>query len=344
MYRKVVKVDSFGDVFVDEEEIEKPGRGEILVKVKYSVISSGTELAGIISRRKSKNPDLKAYTLGYSNSGVVVSLGSNVRGFKIGDRVACMGSGYAVHGTYSIVPQNLCVHIPDEVSFEETAFNHLAATSLNAVRRARVEIGEYVAVFGLGLIGQFCCQFSYLAGAHVIGLDPYELRREKAKIYGAQYTLDISENIKERIREITRGYGLDCGFICYGGNADQTFDVLAENIHKAPDTHGFGRIVVVGGVHATLRFPTFFGNIDILPSSRTGPGYHDEAWERGKNYVNLIRWNTRRNLEEFLIFLKEGRIKVNHLITHIFPLDDAPKAYEYILSHPDKTLGVLLKI
>ena len=344
MIRRVVKVDSFGNILVVDDEISDPGKGEILVKTKYSVISSGTEVSGIKSRRKLKNPNLKSYIIGYSSSGEVVSVGPGVKGFKEGDRVACMGVGYAVHGTYGIVPQNLCVHIPDNVSFEEAAFNHLIATSLNAVRRGRVEIGEYVGVVGLGLIGQFCAQLSYISGAHVVGLDFYTLRREKALVYGAQRVLDPrEENIIDKIIEFTRGYGLDSGFICYGGKGDETFDLLIKTIHKAPDTHGFGKIVVVGGIKASLSFPTFFGNIDVLPSSRTGPGYHDIIWEHGEDYVNLIRWNTKRNLEEIMCFLEEGRIKVKHLITDIFSLEEAEKAYEKIISNPSKTLGVLLK-
>jgi len=345
MHRRVVRVDSLGNIKVVDEEFEGPGKGEVLVKVKYSVISSGTEVAGILSRRKAKDTSLKSYIVGYSNSGEVVSIGLSVKGFRKGEHVAYMGVGYAVHGTYSVVPQNLCVHIPENVGFKEAAFNHLIATSLNAVRRGRVEIGEYVGVFGLGLIRQFCAQLSYVTGAHVIGLDLYELRRNKALVYGSQSTLDPrDENVVEKIKGFTRGYGLDTGFICYGGRGDETFNILVNSIHKAPDTHGFGKIVVVGGIRAFLSFPTFFGNIDILPSSRTGPGYHDVEWVHGKDYVNLVRWNTKRNLEEIMYLLQENRLKVKHSITDIYSLEDAEKACEKIITRPSETLGVALEI
>ncbi|OYT28533.1 MAG: hypothetical protein B6U94_08430 [Thermofilum sp. ex4484_79] len=99
MHRRVVRVDSLGNIKVIDEEFEGPGKGEVLVKVKYSVISSGTEVAGILSRRKAKDTSLKSYIVGYSNSGEVVSIGPSVKGFREGDHVACMGVGYAVHGT-----------------------------------------------------------------------------------------------------------------------------------------------------------------------------------------------------------------------------------------------------
>jgi len=75
-----------------------------------------------------------------------------------------------------------------------------------------------VGVFGLGLIEQFCAQLPYVSGAHAIRLGLYELRKNKALIYGSQSTLDPrDENVVEKIKGFTRGYGLDTGFICYGG-------------------------------------------------------------------------------------------------------------------------------
>ena len=69
-----------------------------------------------------------------------------------------MGGGYALHATYACVPHNLCAKIPDNVSAEEAASIHLAATALHAVQRGRIRIGENVVVAGLGIVGQFACQ------------------------------------------------------------------------------------------------------------------------------------------------------------------------------------------
>jgi len=104
-----------------------------------------------------------------------------------------------------------------------------------------------------------------------------------------------------------------------------------------------GKIVIVGGVELKLIFPTFFGNIDIYPSSRTGPGYHDEEWEYGKDYPPVfIQWTTKRNLEEILLLIKEKRLNVKSLITDKFPLSDIKSACEKLINHPDKSLGMVL--
>ena len=55
--------------------------------------------------------------LGYSSAGTITTIGYGLRGFRPGDRVACAGGGYAVHAEYAVVPQNLLVHLPDNVDF-----------------------------------------------------------------------------------------------------------------------------------------------------------------------------------------------------------------------------------
>ena len=53
------------------------------------------------------------------------------------------------------------------------------------------------------------------------------------------------------------------------------------HMRQAPDTHRSGRIVLVGGATVTHRFGADLGNLDLRSAARTGPGYHDKAWERG---------------------------------------------------------------
>ena len=78
-------------------------------------------------------------------------------------------------------------------------------------------------------------------------------------------------------------------------------------------------------------------------SSRPGPGYHDEAWEFGRDYPPVfIHWTTRRNLEECLLFAAKKRLDYSALITHRMPLGDAPAGCEELIQHPDKAMGVIL--
>src|SRR5205807_1948113 len=96
--------------------------------------------------------------LGYSAAGTVSEVGEGVIEFRQGDRVACAGVGYASHAEVLAVPKNLCVRLPEEVSFDAAAFSTLGAIALQGVRLTEPTLGESVVVIGLGLIGQLAVQ------------------------------------------------------------------------------------------------------------------------------------------------------------------------------------------
>lgn len=343
--RKFAAMTGDGRIVVEEGEIPAIGRGEVLVEVHASLISPGTEMGALLSRRRNPKPNEKTQPFGYSNAGRVIAKGDGCDEFEIGMRVACMGAGYALHATHAVVPKNLCVPIPNNVSYEEASFIHLAATALQAIRRAELQIGEYVAIFGLGIIGQVACQLAKLCGAFVIAFDRLDLRLNLAKELGADEVVNLLHcDPVDAAMKFTEGFGIDCGIIAFGGDATEAFDMLLRMAKVAPDTHRMGRIVVVGGCSARLNFPVPFGNMDIRASSRTGPGYHDEAWERGDNYPPVfVRWDTRTNIRLILRLISEGKLNVRKLITHEFPLSEAARACELLIESPDAALGVVLK-
>src|SRR3990170_5823390 len=116
--------------------------------------------------------------LGYSSAGTIVALGKNtiapsmgVQGFKVGQRVACAGGGFAVHAEYNVVPRNLLTPLPKNVDFETAAFTTLGAIALHGFRLAEPQIGETVAVIGMGLLGLLTAQIAAAAGCSVLGVD-----------------------------------------------------------------------------------------------------------------------------------------------------------------------------
>ncbi len=340
--RKYVAIDEKGVISVEEGSIPEPGYGEVLVKVHASLISPGTELGGVINARKNPRKKKTKRAFGYSNAGEVISTGNGCGHIKKGMKVACMG-GEAPHASHACVPRNLCVPIPDGVSYQEATFACLGATALQAIRRAELQLGENVAVLGLGIVGQLCSQLAKIAGCHVISWDSLPLRLKKA-----EKIVDQIVNIKKNdpislTNEFTRGYGLDAGFICFGGEATEAFKQLVACMKTAPDTHKMGRIVIVGGASITHTFAAGLGNLDVLSSARTGPGYHDENWEHGHSYPPVfVKWTTQRNLEEILRWIKEKQIDVKVLITDEVPLIKAPEVCEKLIQHPDQALGVIL--
>jgi len=342
--RKVAAIDGRGQFAVIEEPIPEPRRGQVLIEVAASLVSPGTELGGVPNRRK--NPtDAAPRPFGYQNAGVVIKLGEGVTRFKVGDRVATMGGGYALHASHTVAPVNLAAPVPDGVSFEEAAFCHLAATALHCIRRAEPQFGENFAIAGLGVVGLLCVQFAKLSGAHVVGLDRFPKRLAVAKATGADAAFNVAEgNPVPRVAEFCRGHGLDCGILAFGGEATEASRQLYEMMKPAPDGHRWGRIVAVGGARLTLGLAADLGNVDIRSSARPGPGYHDEAWEHGADYPPVfVRWTTQRNLEESLRAIAEGALRVKPIITDTVPLDEAPAALEKLVGSPGEAIGVILK-
>ncbi|MBT3603682.1 MAG: zinc-binding alcohol dehydrogenase [Candidatus Latescibacteria bacterium] len=340
--RRAAAIDGAGKISVIEEAMPEPKPGQVLIEVTASMVSPGTELGGVKRRRESPT-DAGPRPFGYSNAGVVIAQGEGCEDVVIGTRVACMGGGYAQHASHVCVPRNMAVPIPDGVKDEHAASIHLVATGLNAFRRGDFKFGEFMGVVGLGLVGQFTCQLGRLAGCHVIGLDTLPMRLDMAQTCGLERGVNVKEEDPIAIAPLfSRGYGLDGAVIAFGGDGTQAFVTLTKMIKKTPDTHLMGRIVIVGGARIEHNFAAALGNLDVRSAARTGPGYHDEAWEHGADYPGVfVQWTTRRNMEECLVFMASGGLLVEPLITHRVALNDAPDACEELIQHPDRALGVV---
>ncbi len=343
--RRILSRSNVGTLGVVEEEVPALKDGEILVEVDTSVISAGTELGSLKGEVRATGAEERWRPFGYQNAGVVVEVSPGVTRFKPGDRVACMGAGYAVHGTYANVPVNLAIHLPDSVSFEEGATIALAATAMNAVQRADLRFGEFVMVMGLGLVGQFAAQLSSIAGTHVMGVDRLDFRIQKCLASGVERAEVPGDDFEDVVNAFTRGYGLDAGYICFGGDGTSAMQQLAKLMKTSPDGHIYGRVVIPGGASVTHRFGAGLGNLDIRSAARTGPGYHDQAYEYGADYPPVfVPWTTQRNLEEIVRWLADGRLNARELVTHRYEIGQAVEACETIIQSPQKVLGVALKM
>jgi threonine dehydrogenase-like Zn-dependent dehydrogenase len=120
--------------------------------------------------------------LGYSSAGEILRIGEGLDDLKVGQRVVCAGGGYAVHAEYVLVPRNLLAELPDHVDYESAAFSTLGAIALHGFRLSQSQLGERVAVIGLGLLGLLMVGIANAAGCQVLGvdLDPYRVDLAKA--------------------------------------------------------------------------------------------------------------------------------------------------------------------
>lgn len=356
--RRVVALHGDGTFRLKERDLPEIGPGTVLVEVKASLVSPGSELKGPVKpgvksaggwrglREMQLDPDLslEAKPFGYANAGIVVALGEGVKGFEIGERVACIGAGYAQHSDYSVVPQNLVAPLPENVSFEQGAYGMLLATALQAARRATPSMGEYAAVAGLGMVGLLTSRVLQLSGCFVMGWDAVDGRLQLAREFGIDATVNVlKEDSTELTAEFTNGRGLDLCVLALGGDAEKPAHALEKCMKVSPDGHPMGTMVVVGG--AEFPFTRSLTNMDVRRSSRTGPGYHDPNWERGGSYGDVfVRWNTKSNLELCLRWVSEGKIPVEMLTTHRVPFEEIESRTKEITRDPDSILGMVFEM
>lgn len=360
-----------GSAIVEEVPAPLVDDDGILVEVAYSLISSGTEIAGLkhsnmsIAERVLKQPEnvkkvldylqkqgirktvsmirgkLEAdYPTGYSCAGIVIQVGRNIHDIKPGDRVACAGTGRAHHAEIVLVPRNLVVKIPEGCELTDAASVALGAIAMQGVRRANVRLGEIVAVIGLGLVGQLTAQLLKIAGCRVIGFDLEPRRVELAKQLGMDHGFVITEvNVDNEIRHLSGDHGVDSTIITAASQSDAIVQQAMEITRKK------GRVVVVGMVGLGLkRSPFYEKEIDFLISRSYGPGRYDERYEeKGLDYpYAYVRWTENRNMAEYLRLVAEGKVNVKAILEREYDVADAPRAYEELRTAPEKPLDVLL--
>ncbi|MDO9575336.1 MAG: zinc-binding alcohol dehydrogenase, partial [bacterium] len=252
-----------GEILMDEVPAPLTGDNEVLVQVYYSCISSGTELAAVksgsksilrkaldkpqniskvlellkseglketISRVKSKISSSKS--LGYSAAGIVLEVGSKISDINQGDRVACAGAGVANHSEFIAVPRHLLAKVPDNVSLEHAATVTLGSIALQGIRRAEPNIGEYICVIGLGLIGQLTVQLLKANGSRVIGIDINSQRVAKALSLGMDRGIIADKNTVEEVGKFTDGYGADAVMITASSQGSEIINQAIQMCHK----------------------------------------------------------------------------------------------------------------
>lgn len=332
---------------IEAREVPLPAleAGMIRIDVESSLISPGSELGGwgAMKARQLKPPH--GVPFGYSVAGTVAAKGPGTNGPAKGTRVVAIGAGQALHAQQVVVPAALVVPLPDSLSFDEGAYAMLLATAMHGVRRAEVTLGSRVMVAGMGVLGNLAAQLFRAAGCRVAAWDVSAAALQMARIVGFTECHDCSTDACiDTTRRWTRDEGLDVACWALGGRADDLWHRTINAMQISPDGHPCGRIVVLG--HAEFTFQTRpMTNIDVVQASRTGPGYHDPAWERGAAYPPVfVRWDSRRNLELGLELVASGAVQVAPLTTHRLYIGDAGSALPAMLDAGDHPMGVVIRM
>ncbi len=369
--KQVLQNRKTGRPFVGEVPVPALQRGRVLVRTVASLISAGTERAAVelvskgLVQEARQRPDLvkavvakvknegllntfasvrdkmaASQALGYSAAGIVAAVAEDVAEFQVGDRVACAGVGFASHAEVLSVPKNLCVHLPERVSFESGAYGTLGAIALQGVRLAEPTLGDSVVVIGLGLVGQLTVQLLKANGCRVFGLDLDQSRVALALELGADKAAISDDAAVKEIETWTRGYGADAVLITAATDSNQPVE-LAARVSRLK-----GRVIVVGMTGMDIpRQPFFSRELKLVISMSYGPGRYDPDYEeRGHDYpLPYVRWTEKRNIESFLQLVGDKRINVERLTTHRFPIVEADRAYQLISGDVrEPYLGVVL--
>ncbi|MDL1912027.1 zinc-binding dehydrogenase [Chloroflexi bacterium CFX6] len=366
-----------GKASIEDVPIPTPREGQALVKVAASLVSAGTERMVVEFAEKSligkarSRPDLvkqvidkarregllttaqaafnrldQPMALGYSSAGTIVKLGRGMQGFKVGQRVACAGGGYAVHAEYNVVPRNLLTPLPKNVDFESAAFTTLGAIAMHGFRLAEPQIGESVAVIGMGLLGLLAAQIADAAGCRVLGIDLDPARLALASSLGrfdtAQRGLEAVSRAQavDSAQTFTANRGFDIILICADTPSNDPVE-LAGIIARDR-----ARVVATGAVGLTIPRKIYYEKeLSFINSRSYGPGRYDANYEEnGQDYpLGYVRWTEGRNFEAVVELMASGKLKVKPLITHHFPIEKATVAYDVITGKKKEPfLGVVL--
>jgi predicted dehydrogenase/threonine dehydrogenase-like Zn-dependent dehydrogenase len=372
--KQVVENMKTGTVDLVEVPVPRCGPQDLLVRTVSSLISAGTEKLMIETGKKSlagkalARPDLvtlalqkakregffsvfreamarldEPVPLGYSSAGIVLEIGSKVKGFAVGDSVACAGAGFASHAEIVRVPQDLCVKLPKAgkrrraLSYDEASFVMLGGIALHGFRTAKLSFGESVVVVGLGLIGLLTVQIARAYGCRVFAVDIDPEKVKLAQQFGAERALCIGkDDVDSAVLNATHGEGADA-VVLTAATKDNSPILLAERIARRRAT-----IVLVGVSDITLTRKAFWEKELVFTVSRAaGPG----SEKRGDSLslpIDAVRWTESRNLQEFIRLLATDAVNVESLITHRYPIHHVKDAYEMILKGRERYIGVLL--
>ena len=329
-------------VEIREEEITPPVEGEILCAAEKSLISIGTELHclnGIFEPGTNWYDWVKyPFRPGYSMVGRVIEVGKGVETVKVGDRIANYGEHqqyykvklFDVAKRYDI-PEGIGIYVvPEGVSSEDATWRSLAVTTQNAVRRAQFQFGESVGVIGLGLLGQLVTQYLAAAGAQrIIAIDLAQSRLDLAKQHGATHTLAMSaQDAVAAVREITKGWLLDVVFDVTGHPATlATCPALLRRL---------GRLMLLGDTPTPsqqhLGPGVLFKSLSIL-------ALHGYAIP--EKTTEFTPWTVETMSHVFFDYLQRGKINVRELVTHRYPVAQAPEVYLNLLQNRSGAVGVI---
>jgi 2-desacetyl-2-hydroxyethyl bacteriochlorophyllide A dehydrogenase len=321
------------EVEFESRPVPSPGAGEVLVRTRRTLISTGTEIT-ILSGDFPSDSRWSSYarfpfTAGYSAAGDVVEVGPGVARLRPGDRVASS----TPQARFAVADEDSLFAVPDpRVSIDVMPFITLAQTVMNGVRRSGAGWGSSVVVYGAGLLGQLAVRFCRLAGARpVIAVDIAHQRLALLPKDPAVLAVDPSgSDAREVVATATRGRMADVVFEVTGNPSliPEEFEVMRPQE---------GRFVVLSSPRSSTNFD--FHDLCNRPS-HTIIGAHITSHPVVESAETP--WTRRRNAEHFFDVVADGELELESLITHRRTWPETCQAYKDLLADRSASLGQVL--
>jgi 2-desacetyl-2-hydroxyethyl bacteriochlorophyllide A dehydrogenase len=321
-----------------ERDVPEPGATQVVIAIKACSIC-GSDL----HIYKGKHPSAPLpVSLGHELAGDVIHIGSKVNAVRTGDRVtvepviACGAcppcqkgeygycdnlsyhyrQGQGAMADYFVVDQRYVYKLPIGMSYEAGALIEPLAVAVHAIKRAKIGLGDKVAIIGAGPIGILVGAVCKAAGAReIIVADIADVRLEMAAAMGATRTVNSSqESVVNVVCQLTGGRGIGRSFECVG--SEKTFEQSMRCLCK-------GGIATIVGIfeQPTIQIPvTLFVSQEITVQGAQGYCWDFETALAMTSVIDLSR-----------------------LVSHVFPLDEVDKALKVALNREEKPVKVVLK-
>ncbi|WP_438350996.1 zinc-dependent alcohol dehydrogenase [Paenibacillus sp. FA6] len=325
MFMSPLQVETVEETLV----LEDLGENEVLVKLVYSLISPGTELAMLSGKEEWAQLPLCP---GYASVSRIIETGKGVKDFQVGDIVFHYGG----HCEYQVVnTTDVIIQVPDGLDLRWVPFTRMATVAFTSVRVSDIELGDKVSVTGLGLVGNLAAQLARLQGATVIGVDISSERMRTAHLCGVDYTLDGSGNtVKEQIMAITNGKGVSCHIEATG--------VSKVGIESLNYIGTQGEIIFLGSprgeyntdITEVLNYCHLYNRGCI-----TFKGAHE--WRYPTEPNPFVKHSLVRNSRIVFELMEQKRLEIEPLISHVIKPEQSKEAYEGLRTNKDQYNGVL---
>jgi L-iditol 2-dehydrogenase len=323
--------------------VPAPGPLDVLVQVAACGIC-GSDVHGYDGASGRRIPPL---VMGHEASGIVAGLGSEVAGFKLGDRVTFDSTVYCgvcafcrrgeqnlcddrqvigvscgdysragAFAEYVTVPERIVYKLPEGLSFAEAAMLEAVSVALHAVAVSDLEAGETGLVIGAGMIGLLTLQAARVAGcSRVFVADIDATRLKLAAELGADETIQASgAELTREILRLTEGRGVDGVLEAVG--REETVAAAIDCVRKG------GTVTLIGNITPQVNLPLqkVVSRQIRLQGSCASSGEYPEAMK----------------------LIAAGKIRVGPLITAIAPLSDGPSWFDRLHSGEPNLMKIVL--